>query len=282
METRASAPSTRKRFALTGRSRAFDRRIDAARGDLADVRLADRLFAPHYVAAAARGAMRATMVLDEQGAPVSELLQGENFEVLELAGGRAWGRCSIDGSVGFVDAGGLGPMIEPTHIVSAPSIVSERGARLPMGARLAGVERDDVLVTESDRIPIGGVRPIGEPVADTVALAEALVGTSHRTGGRSGGGVDCSGLVFLTLCLGGIPAPRFRDLQATSIGRPVSDGAPILRGDLLYFDDHVAIAASEKTVVHASAETREVVQQPLDALLDGNIYGPLNVRRRMP
>ena len=74
----------------------------------------------------------------------------------------------------------------------------------------------------------------------------------------------------------------FRDLQATSIGRPVSDGAPILRGDLLYFDDHVAIAASEKTVVHASAETREVVQQPLDALLDGNVYGPLTVRRRMP
>jgi len=222
------------------------------------------------------------MVLDDHGAPVSELLQGEGFEVLELAGDRAWGRCSIDGSVGFVDAGGLGPVIEPTHVVSAPVVVGERGARLPMGARLAGIEQDDMLVTSSDRIPIGCVRSIGEPVTDTVALAEALVGTSHRTGGRSGDGVDCSGLVFLTLCLGGIPAPRFRDLQATSIGRPISDGAPILRGDLLYFDDHVAIAASEKTVIHACTEAGKVVQQPLDALLDGNMYGPLNVRRRMP
>ena len=220
-------------------------------------------------------------MVNDGGTPVSELLQGENFEILELSGGRAWGRCSIDASVGFVDAGVLGPAIEATHIVSSALVLSEGGARLPMGARVAAVEQDGVLVIGSDRVPSDGLRPIGVPVADFVALAEASVGTAFVPGGRSGAGVDAAGLVFLALCLGGVPAPRFADLQATLLGRQVSDAAPMLRGDLLYFADHVAVAAGEGAAVHADPNAGEVVQQPLDTLL-GGAFGPVVVRRRLP
>ena len=86
----------------------------AARGDLADIRLADRLFAPHYAAAVmrsvtARVPLRATF----GGEALSEILPGEPFEVLELSKGHAWGASPVDGAVGFVEIAALGSYAEP-------------------------------------------------------------------------------------------------------------------------------------------------------------------------
>ncbi|MDF0752810.1 hypothetical protein NLU14_21530, partial [Marinobacter sp. 71-i] len=48
--SQSPAGPARKRFSLKGRSVPIDPRVDAVRRDLADVRLADRVFAPHYAA----------------------------------------------------------------------------------------------------------------------------------------------------------------------------------------------------------------------------------------
>ena len=280
--TRPSVTPTRRRFALTGRSTAFDARVDAARGDLADIRLADRLFAPHYVAAAVRGATASTPVLDAHGAPLSELLHGETFEVLELAGERAWGSCTVDGSVGFVDAGVLGPAEQPRYVVCVPVAASDADVFLPMGSRLSGDVQGEAIVGREGHVALSDLCPMGAPVADFVALAEALVGTPYRAGGRSGAGLDAAGLVFLALSLGGVTAPRFCDLQAAALGHDVSETAPMLRGDLLFFDDHVAVVIDAGHVVHADPRQAAVVREPLSALTEGRAFGPLRVRRRLP
>ena len=46
-----NAPPERTRFKLQGRSVALDRRVHAARGDLADLSLAGTLFSAHYARA---------------------------------------------------------------------------------------------------------------------------------------------------------------------------------------------------------------------------------------
>jgi hypothetical protein len=100
----------RSRFALTGRSVQIDPRTDAARRDLADVRLADRVFAPHYAAPVAHVvtapvALRAAKEADAE--ILVQLAEGELFEVLELSAGNAWGRAPGSGLVGYVDAAQL-------------------------------------------------------------------------------------------------------------------------------------------------------------------------------
>lgn len=80
------------------------------RGDLADVRLAERIFAPHYAAAILCSAVEASPILaarQADGEVRSEILPGEGFEMLELATDYAWGICLGDGSVGFVARGAL-------------------------------------------------------------------------------------------------------------------------------------------------------------------------------
>ncbi|MCP3733284.1 SH3 domain-containing protein [Sphingomonas sp. RP10(2022)] len=102
--TLASQPS-RKAFALTGPSVTLDPRTHAVRGDLADVRLAERVFAPHYAAPLKAKALQAITLFTDRNLsePLADLAMGDVFEVLELAGRHAWGRAIHADLVGYVD-----------------------------------------------------------------------------------------------------------------------------------------------------------------------------------
>ena len=80
------------------------------RRDLADVRLAERVFAPHYAAPlphvlASDTTLRTASV---DGDSLAELKAGDIFEVLELSGSHAWGVAPGAGLVGYIDAAVLG------------------------------------------------------------------------------------------------------------------------------------------------------------------------------
>lgn len=87
----------------------LDPRTHAVRGDLADVRLASQVFAPHYAAAMACVATRAVTVFvaRDGGERLAELAVGGRFEVLELAGDHAWGIATAAKLVGYVDRAAL-------------------------------------------------------------------------------------------------------------------------------------------------------------------------------
>lgn len=78
----------------------------AVRGDLADVRLADQVFAPHYAAAVMVMMGSAAPLLSGTGdgnEVLASLTQGKSFEVLDYSGGWAWGIDPESGLVGYVD-----------------------------------------------------------------------------------------------------------------------------------------------------------------------------------
>nr|WP_029622959.1 hypothetical protein [Sphingomonas elodea] len=89
----------------------MDPRVDAVRPDLADIRLAGRVFAPHYAAPMPRVVhfetpLRVTARGDEPA--LVTLQKGDVFEALEFAGEKAWGVAPGPGLVGYVDASALG------------------------------------------------------------------------------------------------------------------------------------------------------------------------------
>ncbi|CAN5329778.1 hypothetical protein BH10PSE15_BH10PSE15_04400 [soil metagenome] len=89
-----------------GHSVAIDPRFNAVRRDLADVRLADRVFAPHYAAPAVMVLARAAdlrVARDGESGMLTTLSIGDVFEVFELAGGNAWGKAPGCGLVGYLD-----------------------------------------------------------------------------------------------------------------------------------------------------------------------------------
>ena len=105
-----SAPSPtppRDHFALTGPSVALDPRTHAVRPDLADVRLARHVFAPHYAAPVPRMLTADTGLRAgrEAGSEViATLSAGDRFELLDLIGEDAWGVAPDLALVGYVEA----------------------------------------------------------------------------------------------------------------------------------------------------------------------------------
>ena len=87
----------------------LDPATHAVRSDLADVRLADRVFAPHYVQALSRRVIRAAALREARnGGGTVDLTPGEAFELLDVTGGIAWGIAPAHGRVGYVEADALG------------------------------------------------------------------------------------------------------------------------------------------------------------------------------
>ena len=106
-----SSSRTDERFHLTGPSLTLDPRVHAYRKDIADIALAGQIFAPHYARPLLRrcGPSAAQVLAGPQpeSEVVAELAPGEDFAVLEYAGGRAWGYVRAGHRVGYVEAAAL-------------------------------------------------------------------------------------------------------------------------------------------------------------------------------
>jgi NlpC/P60 family/Bacterial dipeptidyl-peptidase Sh3 domain len=237
------------------------------------VELAGRLFAPHYAQPLIRACgLIPTPVRDapaDDSAAASELLPGEAFAVLDITAGWAWGYCVSDHRVGYVEAIELTAPLSATHVVIEPTapIQSSRDpispplSFLPMGARLHGEVHGALIEFEGGFVPLSYLRAVDEPESDPVAVACRLLGTPFLPGGRTCRGIDCSGLVQLSLQLCGIDCPRdARDQRR--LGEPVPDGAPLRRGDLLFCDDHVGIMVDDRMAIQVSHEARKVTVEP--------------------
>ena len=252
---------------------------------MADIGLADRVFAPHYARPLPRSCgSHAVFVRPRPSAEaeaVSELLPGEGFAVLEYAGGWAWGFCMADHVVGYVEAIALADPIAPTHIVceqSAPvaadeKIMSPVIATLPMGARLHGRLSGPCLATEYGFVSLAHLRPIDEAEPDPVLVAERLIGAPYLPGGRTAQGIDACALVQLALAMSGLAAPRLLD-QLAEIGERVPDGARALRGDLVLFDGGAGLMVDDLMMIHASRAAGKVTLEP------AALYA--SERRRLP
>ena len=282
----------------------LDRRLHAFRPDLADEMLSKVVAARRYVAGtparvyAASADMRAAP--DEDVGIDTQLLIGEAVRIFEKKADWAWVQADWDGYVGYVPECALGPPDPPpTHVVAVarsflypePDLKRPRAGCLSMGACLAvtGFEEHGgtryALMASGQAMIAGHLRSCTEPDADIVAAAELLVGTPYLWGGSSAFGIDCSGLVQLTLRMAGIRVLRDSDMQFSSIGQPVRPGedlSGLQRGDLVFWKGHVGIMADAATLIHASGHEMLVVRESLRQAVDriARRHGPPTGFRR--
>jgi hypothetical protein len=96
--------------------------------------------------------------------------------------------------------------------------------------------------------------------AQALALAERWLGIPYLWGGKSGWGLDCSGLTQLSYELLGIRLPRDADQQAKALPE-VPHWQDLAPGDLLFYPGHVAMWAGAGAVIHASSPQGSVVRE---------------------
>ncbi|MDE1159999.1 MAG: NlpC/P60 family protein [Neorhizobium sp.] len=263
----------------------FDRRLHAFRPDLADARLKGQVEAERF----AEGEAACIAVPVAQLRPVpdllrgidTELLFGETVRVFDRCDGFAWVQADQDGYVGYLPEAMLSAAATATHWISAPRtfVYPQAELRKPVvealsiGSRITVTGEAETRGTRYFTLPGGGAvianhcRPVGEIAdADYVAIAGRFLETPYLWGGRSGFGIDCSGLVQLSLMMAGKSAPRDSDMQA-GFGASISR-EELRRGDLVFWKGHVAIMEDEETILHANGHTMTVSRENFDAAVE--------------
>jgi hypothetical protein len=260
----------------------LDPRLTPARPDLAAKHLQGRVNAARFAEGVAYEVVDAQAPLRRSPAPdaalETEALKGERVTIYETTDeGWSWGQLETDGYVGWLPTAALGvPGSPATHRVAAlrtlvfpgPSIKSPPLESLSLGCRLTIVRKVDRLAVTAAGgfVPISHLAPTDTVEADFVAIAERFLGVPYLWGGKTSLGLDCSGLVQVALAAAGISCPRDSDMQERSVGRVFErndDFSNLRRGDLLFWNGHVAIVREPTSLVHANAFHMSVAIEPL-------------------
>lgn len=279
----------------------LDRRLNAFRPDLADAALEGAVVAGRFVegqAASVSAPVAALRARPDMAVGVdTELLLGERVTVFERAGGWAWVKSERDGYVGYLAEGWISEEApQPTHHVvtprtflyPVPDLRAPVRAVLSMGSRIAVVGEAEtrgtryLLQADGSAVVARHCLPLDVFLTDDyVSVAARFLETPYLWGGRSGFGIDCSGLVQLSLQMIGRNAPRDSDMQAEGLGRPLRR-EELTRGDLVFWKGHVGILEDDRTLLHASGHTMSVARENLEAAIEriGWLYDqPTGYRR---
>jgi hypothetical protein len=250
----------------------MDRRLTLANERVAHVALQGQVAAPAYadVAPFEIAVPIVDLLRAPEGPRERQLLLGDGFEVIERREGFAFGRATKDGYCGYIPESSLCDPTKVSHWVAAPAshLYSEPRAQalqsvgISFGSRLRVLgQTGEFAQTPHGFVPVGHLQPLGKWYNDPVEVAGLFLGTPYLWGGNGHSGLDCSGLVQLSLLACGLACPGDSDLQQ-ALGVEVPEGAELRRGDLIFWKGHVALMVDAEIMIHATGAFMATVVEP--------------------
>ena len=211
---------------------------------------------------------RATDVLNlpkVQGVRMMELERGGLLRRVaeaseEAEAHKGWAKVRlVDGRVGYVRDVAL----EPVRFSMTAVFTQEAGRTFDEAlAKAEGCKPEELVPRAIDRWFGGSEEAFRNALAEQ---AKKYLGTEYRWGGKSGRGIDCSGLVSSAYMQCGVLI--YRDAKLVE-GWPMHK-IPLeqaKRGDALYFPGHIALYLGEGRYIHSTGAARSggVVLNSLD------------------
>jgi NlpC/P60 family/Bacterial dipeptidyl-peptidase Sh3 domain len=281
----------------------LDPKIHPYRADIAAVKLKGLVKSERFVEPTAYqvtgGVASLRKIGAEDGEQLSQALHGETIDIYEETGGFGWGQMRSDGYVGWFDMVALSsPVLTVTRKVfslrtyaySSPSPKAPPHFLLSLGARVcetADKENGFVFCERAGWIYDAHLAGLNDYAVDAVGVAQQFLEAPYQWGGVESLGLDCSGLVQTAYKATGVTMPRDSYVQRT-IGGEVEVGpdfSGLMRGDIVCWDQHVALMVNANDIIHANSHHMKVCQEPLSQAAPRicQKYGPiLSVRRLRP
>ena len=261
-----------------------DKRLNAFREDLADVRLQAFVNAARYVEGREMTVCAPVATLRRHAGfdnpQDSQFLYGDHVRLFDMADGWAWVQNERDGYVGYCPVNTLVEgLVEPSHLVTAyhtlvfpaPDIKCPPLFSLPLGSRVQVVEETGKFARLPDggwiyRKHLGALDSVEPDIASTACM---FLNAPYLWGGNSYLGLDCSGLVQIAMLCAGRLVRRDTDMQESTIGTPLDlgEGRPeLMRNDLVFWPGHVGIMVDSQNLIHANATDMKTTIAPLDKI----------------
>ena len=199
---------------------------------------------------------------------VSQILLGEDFKSQNKIGKFYKGYKAYDKYKGFIEAKDLHlDKNKKTHkiiskecnIYKKPNNKYKLNKKIFFNSRISILDgKNNFIQTKNGWILKKNIKPINFRKKHFLDNINLYLNTKYLWGGNSPKGLDCSALVQELLKFNNIYCPRDSKDQKKFFRKEISI-KNIRKGDLLFWKGHVAIALSNKKLVHAFGARKKVV-----------------------
>lgn len=186
-----------------------------------------------------------------QSEMVSQLLYGENVEILETLGGFSKIRMDFDQYEGWVDSKQINTFDsrDSNSIIITDNFIS---TELPEGK---------ILLSAGSEVDVKYLSHAQNAVSTISETALSFLNVPYLWSGRSYFGIDCSGFTQIVYKIHGRKLPRdaYQQAEIGSVLDFIEESEP---GDLAFFDDsegkivHVGIMLADQQIIHAYGKVR--------------------------
>ncbi len=211
---------------------------------------------------------------------VNEILFGEKCRIIKFAKKNSFVfiETSVDKYNGWIDRKYIKPLnkndvakniicIPSVNVTSKPNVKSSSLMNLPFGAKVIILKKElefsEIFLPKNSYsnakgyIPNNSYENINKKYKDWVNFSEKFVGTPYKWGGRTGQGIDCSGLLQISIQKLLVDVPRDTGIQERYFrlnkNNLIKNHSDYKRGDILFWKGHVAICVDNKNLIHANA-----------------------------
>ena len=215
----------------------------------------------------------------------TECLYGENVEILNEYSNWVYCKLLTDNYHGWINKNSLGHAKPSTHrvTVSRSLLYSHNNEKsqvinyVPLGAKIsvkkiinnwAEVYLSSDVAFKTAYIPANHIIDNQSKVKDWVKIAEQVVGTPYKWGGRDTMGLDCSSLLQLSYQAFGYNIPRNTKDQINIKKKVIKDINQLDRGCVVFWNGHVGIMVNKFNCLHSNAFHMQTVIEPLNSIIN--------------
>ena len=197
---------------------------------------------------------------------VTQMIYGESFSISKR--GRNWLKVKIkeDGYNGYIKNRRFSKFLKPTHKIK---VLKSKVFRLTnkkfkinelsFGSKIRVIEgKDKFLRFSKGWIKKNDVKPISFKEKNPFRKISLFKNIKYKWGGKSFKGIDCSALIQVFLNFNNKYCPRDAKDQVKFFKKNVKL-SKIKKNDIIYWKGHVALALSNKKLIHAYGPMRKTI-----------------------
>ena len=197
---------------------------------------------------------------------VTQMLYGESFSIIKRNG--RWLKIKIkeDGYKGYVQNKNFSRFLKPSHKISILKAKiyrhpykNKRINIMPYGSKIKVLEKkNNFLKFSKGWIHKNDVKPITYVEKNPFNKISIFKSIKYKWGGKSFKGIDCSALIQVFLNFNNKFCPRDAKDQVKYFKKNVKL-KNIKKNDIIYWKGHVALAISNKKLIHAYGPMKKTV-----------------------